>query len=154
MLSRPTFKLCASIQSWPVLGTTLGSPISFPETGLPPWKPSKSCDSSIQQWPTGFSMGSKMQRATQGNNIASSEPMNETRHDYFKNDLETLLLPQLVSEVFHVTKIESYESILEKGYIDQNSKGKLSQKLGSAIVTAGKEDLFVCLTSGICRPRS
>ena len=84
-----------------------------------------------------------MQWATWGNNIASSETMNETRHDYFKNDLETLLLPQLVSEVFHVTKVESYESILEKGYIDQNSKGSYPRNWEYNCY--GSQRGFVCL---------
>lgn len=69
--------------------------------------------------------------------------MIETRHDYFKDDLETLLLPQLVSEVFHVTKIELYESILEKGYIDPNSEGSYHRNWECDCY--GRQRGFVCL---------
>ena len=50
--------------------------------------------------------------------------MNEKRYEFFYDDLETLLLPLLRNRVFHVTKEQSYRSILEAGYVDSNSDCK------------------------------
>jgi hypothetical protein len=69
--------------------------------------------------------------------------MDETRNTYVKGDLETLLLPQLMNEVFHVAKIESYESILAKNYIDSNSEGSYPRNWGNDCY--GRQRGFVCL---------
>ena len=69
--------------------------------------------------------------------------MIEEKYTFAFTDLNTLLLPLLRNQVFHVTEATSYKRILESGYIDHNKDDKY-QKTWSRESYGSKREL-VCL---------
>ena len=72
-------------------------------------------------------------------------PIPTRRRELPDHELRAVLLPELVGQVFHVTRYAAYEHIVQSGFIHSNSDGSFGEPFPGSRNSYGRAKGYVCL---------